>query len=248
MVIGVKLDYSQTVDSEPIEPALSRKQLPTTEELELDIRNKGKFFGALIAVVGLLAVSIVVGNVVVNSSNQPTTTPTLEPTFSNPNNEPDYSAYSKRELCQRFPEQAKKLGKKCKDPQADSDASASPAPTETQAGVSSETGYELMNNALGWLNDEDPDGNWYVDPFGNESDLVVGVLLDDYSVYPEGCAAWWFNSDSDREKALSQGKVNLFSENYGWWIYDSGPVVLVVANSENDTCFGNIERILELPN
>jgi hypothetical protein len=160
--------------------------------------------------------------------------------------EPDYSIYSKKELCERFPEQAKKLGKKCKDSKTETSTPQSPSPSASKADPSFETGYALMMRALGWLNDEDPNGRWFQDPYKSTSDLVVGVLLDDYSVYPSGCAAWWFNSKSDKDKALDQGRLNLFSENYWSWVYDSGPALLVVTNSESDRCYKNIRKILEL--
>jgi hypothetical protein len=123
---------------------------------------------------------------------------------------------------------------------------AEPQPAEPQP-VEPQTGLELMFSSLETLNSEDPNGIWSEDPFNNPSPLVVGVILDRYSEYPDGCAAYWFNSESDSEKVMDDGVgINFFSDFYGWWVFDSGPSLIVVANSEYDACYQNITRILEL--
>jgi hypothetical protein len=105
---------------------------------------------------------------------------------------------------------------------------------------------EWMRFSLDALNYWDPGGPWIEDTYDASSPLVVGVLLDTYSVYPAGCAAWFFHSEDDALSAMVDGSVNLFSDDWVYWSNDSGHVILVVANSFSDLCFGNIVSELDL--
>lgn len=128
---------------------------------------------------------------------------------------------------------------------------ADPSPLEEDPKTNTESnslrpGERLMLQDLRTLNVADKSGNWFVDPFRNPSPLNAGLLLDDYSVYPAGCAIWYFDNEEDSEMAFEAGSVNMFSDFYTWWIDDSGPAFIIVANSEDDLCYKNIARILKL--
>jgi len=107
-------------------------------------------------------------------------------------------------------------------------------------------GSEAMVFALDALNFYDPDGRWEEDTFSNESPLVAGVLLDTYSVFPAGCAIWWFNSQEDLLDAVEEGSVNFFSESWFNWKSALGPSILIIANSYGDSCYQNALDVLEL--
>jgi hypothetical protein len=120
------------------------------------------------------------------------------------------------------------------------DSTADPEPNSLRPG------QRLMLQDLETLNREDKSGNWSEDQFLSTSPLNAGNLLDNYSVHPEGCAIWYFDNEEDSEIAFETGRVNMFSDFYTWWIEDSGPAFIIVANSENDLCYRNITRILQL--
>jgi hypothetical protein len=117
---------------------------------------------------------------------------------------------------------------------------AKPAPTEVSLGKA------WMNFAISELNSRDPSGDWYEDPFELEIGKSVGVLLDDYSEYPAGCAVWWFDSKEDLESDLDEGNVNLFSEYYQWSWWETGGAFLIVVNEPSDSCFKNFVSIMEV--
>lgn len=222
----------------------------TTEELdetEDEEQTKGSFFGALLFVVSGLALILLVVTIAA-SLNSPNFSGTLTPapTLSGSPEETDFSSYSDEKLCEQFPKKAKRLGKVCDSETVvaveELKEMSSPKPTK----VTVRAGYQAMVEALDQLNESDPEGYWVQDIFESSSPLIAGVLLDNYSDYPEGCAAWFFDTEADSEKAMDNGFVNMFSDFYGWWIYESGPALIVVANSETDACYQNITEIMEL--
>ncbi len=107
-------------------------------------------------------------------------------------------------------------------------------------------GSEAMVFALDALNYYDPDGRWEEDSFSSESPVVAGVLLDTYSVFPAGCAIWWFDSKEDTNDAIETGAINFFSDSYHFWRWPDGPEMVLVANSYEDACFTNVLDVLEL--
>ena len=107
-------------------------------------------------------------------------------------------------------------------------------------------GSEAMVFALDALNYYDPDGRWEEDSFSSESPVVAGVLLDTYSVFPAGCAIWWFDSKEDTNDAIETGAINFFSDSYHFWRWPDGPEMVLVANSYDDACFTNVLDVLEL--
>jgi hypothetical protein len=71
--------------------------------------------------------------------------------------------------------------------------------------------------------------------------------LDTYSVFPAGCAIWWFDSKEDTNDAIEAGAINFFSDSYHFWRWPDGPEMVLVANSYDDACFTNVLDVLELP-
>jgi hypothetical protein len=103
-----------------------------------------------------------------------------------------------------------------------------------------------MAMALDDLNTYDINGMWFEDPYTSSSGLSVGVLLDEYSVAPEGCALWWYDSEADLDADLASNSE--FFDSFYWqtWIYDAGPAVLLAANGPLDTCYLSAIIILDL--
>jgi hypothetical protein len=112
--------------------------------------------------------------------------------------------------------------------------------------ISGATGSEFMAMALEDLNTYDINGSWFEDPYPDASGLSVGVLLDDYSVAPEGCALWWYESEADLN-AHVDSNIDFFNSFYfESWVYDAGPAVLLAASGPLDICYISAIIILEL--
>jgi hypothetical protein len=103
-----------------------------------------------------------------------------------------------------------------------------------------------MEFSIDALNYWDPVGRWMEDPYDSDSQKVAGVLLDTYSVSPDGCAIWFFDSYDDLEAAIGEGSINFFSN--AWWNWEdkSGATFLAIANSYEDDCFQNLQDVLEV--
>lgn len=126
-----------------------------------------------------------------------------------------------------------------------SDFGASSGSEEQEVTIDS-SGAEFMMDALDQLNDSDVNGTWYQDPYTDVSGLSVGVLIDEYSMAPEGCALWWYDSVEDLETHLDQN-ADFFNEFYWeYWIYNAGPSVLLISGGETDACHISATEILEL--
>lgn len=112
--------------------------------------------------------------------------------------------------------------------------------------TSASSGADFMAMALDDLNTYDTNGMWFEDPYSDASGLSVGVLLDEYSVAPEGCALWWYDSESDLNAHLETSSE--FFDSFYWqsWIYDAGPAVLLATNGPEDACYFSAVMILEL--
>jgi hypothetical protein len=112
--------------------------------------------------------------------------------------------------------------------------------------ISGASGSEFMAMALEDLNTYDINGSWFEDPYPDASGLSVGVLLDDYSVAPEGCALWWYESEADLN-AHVDSNIDFFNSFYfESWVYDAGPAVLLAASRPLDICYISAIIILEL--
>jgi hypothetical protein len=131
------------------------------------------------------------------------------------------------------------------DNSVNSDFGSSSEPEPQEVTVDS-SGAEFMMDALDQLNDSDVNGTWYQDPYTDVSGLSVGVLIDEYSMAPEGCALWWYDSVEDLETHLDQN-ADFFNEFYWeYWIYNAGPSVLLISGGETDACHISATEILEL--
>jgi hypothetical protein len=107
-------------------------------------------------------------------------------------------------------------------------------------------GSEFMAMALEDLNNLDVNGMWFEDPYSDASGLSVGVLLDEYSVSPQGCALWWYDSEDDLNAHVDSNSDFFNSFYFESWVYDAGPAVLLAASGPLDVCYLSARIILDL--
>jgi hypothetical protein len=102
----------------------------------------------------------------------------------------------------------------------------------------------LMREEVSFL-DSQSSANWTFSKSGDPFGTAIGIVFDDYGG-DGGCAIWWYESESDAQLAILNGKVNFFSEFYGQWTYTSGPSMILVAESASHPCYIDATRILKL--